>query len=208
MNTSVHKDAGLPTNPTTLLQNLPQPQHHPHAAGYGHTAIRVRQPVAVGHQPGGRHHQGMGQGRQAEAVQAGPDSPGGAAGIPGASRLPNTTQALWLGKAGRPLKSAGMQIMVRRLAMLGGNARWSPHTFRNTFALNYLRAGGDPFTLQILGGWEDLEMPRHYCAALKAEDAFAVHRRASPADPPLAGNSRQQRPATQGKRRSCEGPQG
>jgi len=30
----------------------------------------------------------MGQGRQAEAGQAGPDSPGGAAGIPGASRLP------------------------------------------------------------------------------------------------------------------------
>jgi site-specific recombinase XerD len=90
--------------------------------------------------------------------------------------------ALWLGKTGRPLKRSGLQIMVRRLGKLGGSARWSPHTFRNTFAMNYLRAGGDPFTLQILGGWEDLEMPKHYCSALKVEDAFAVHAKASPAD--------------------------
>jgi len=72
--------------------------------------------------------------------------------------------------------------MIRRLKKLGGNVRWSPHTFRNTFAINYLRGGGDPFTLQILGGWEDLEMPRHYCAALKVEDAFKIHFRVSPAD--------------------------
>jgi len=33
-----------------------------------------------------------------------------------------------------------------------------------------------------LGGWTDLDMPRHYCAALKTEDAFRVHDKASPAD--------------------------
>jgi site-specific recombinase XerD len=94
----------------------------------------------------------------------------------------NTTEKLWLNEAGEPISKIGIQTMIRRLKRLGGNVRWSPHTFRNTFAINYLRGGGDPFTLQILGGWEDLEMPRHYCAALKAEDAFEVHRRASPAD--------------------------
>jgi site-specific recombinase XerD len=93
-----------------------------------------------------------------------------------------TSESLWIGRDGRPLKKDGIQIMIRRLSKLGGNVRWSAHTFRNTFSINYLRAGGDPFTLQILGGWEDLEMPRRYCAALRVEDAFAVHKKASPAD--------------------------
>jgi site-specific recombinase XerD len=90
--------------------------------------------------------------------------------------------ALWLDEDGKPIGRRGIQAMVRRLKRLGGNVRWSPHTFRNTFAVNYLRAGGDPFTLQILGGWEDLEMPRRYSACLKVEDAFRVHEMASPAD--------------------------
>jgi site-specific recombinase XerD len=89
---------------------------------------------------------------------------------------------LWLKADGCPLSYTGVQITIRRLKKLGGNVRWSPHTLRNTFAMNYLRAGGDPFTLQILGGWTDLEMPRHYTAALTAEDALKVHRRASPVD--------------------------
>jgi integrase/recombinase XerD len=45
-----------------------------------------------------------------------------------------------------------------------------------------MRNGGDVFSLQTLGGWTDLEMPRHYTQALKVEDALRVHRRASPAD--------------------------
>ena len=94
----------------------------------------------------------------------------------------NATENLWLNEAREPISKIGIQTMIRRLKKLDGNVRWSPHTFRNTFAINYLRAGGDPFTLQILGGWEDLEMPRHYCAALKVEDAFKVHLRASPVD--------------------------
>jgi len=98
------------------------------------------------------------------------------------SRGANSCELLWLDASQKPFTKHGMQTMIRRLRKLGGNVRWSPHTFRNTFAINYLRAGGDPFTLQILGGWEDLEMPRHYSAALKAEDAFRVHEKASPAD--------------------------
>jgi integrase/recombinase XerC/integrase/recombinase XerD len=87
---------------------------------------------------------------------------------------------LWRRRDGRPLTYYGMQTMVRRLRVLGGGVRWTPHTFRNTFALDYMRAHGDPFTLQILGGWTDLEMPRRYTAALNAEDALRVHKKASP----------------------------
>ena len=71
---------------------------------------------------------------------------------------------------------------MRHFKIIGGGVRWSAHTFRVTFAVNFMRAGGDVFSLQTLGGWSDLEMPRHYTAALKFEDALKVHRKASPAD--------------------------
>jgi len=89
---------------------------------------------------------------------------------------------LWVTDQGTRLSTSGIQIIIRRLRKLGGGVRWSPHSFRNTFGMNYLRGGGDVFTLQILGGWEDLETARHYTRALRAEDAFEAHRRASPAN--------------------------
>jgi site-specific recombinase XerD len=92
------------------------------------------------------------------------------------------TPYLWIQKNGQPFRYVGIQMMIRRHKKLGGGCRWSPHTFRHTFALNYLLNGGDPFTLQILGGWEDLEMPRKYTSSLKAKDAFRVHQKASPGD--------------------------
>ena len=91
-------------------------------------------------------------------------------------------RSLWLKEDGTPLKYSAIQSMVRRLRKFDSNQRWTPHTFRNTFAVNLLRGGADTFTLQTLGGWKDLEMPRHYTAALKFEDAVRVHERTSPAD--------------------------
>jgi integrase/recombinase XerD len=60
-----------------------------------------------------------------------------------------------------------------------------------TFAINLLRAGGDAFSLQMLGGWTSLDMPRRYTRAMKAEDAIRVHKRASPVEF-LLGDSTQQ----------------
>ncbi len=98
------------------------------------------------------------------------------------NKLPYREGQLWVSKTGFPLKNRGIQSIFRRLKVIGGDVRWSPHTMRVTFAINFLRAGGDVFSLQTLGGWTDLDMPSHYTAALKAEDALRAHRNASPVE--------------------------
>jgi integrase/recombinase XerD len=37
-----------------------------------------------------------------------------------------------------------------------------PHRFRHTFAIMFLEAGGDPYTLQYLLGHEDMTVTRMY----------------------------------------------
>ena len=90
--------------------------------------------------------------------------------------------SLWLKDDGTPLTKSAIQSMIRRLRKYGMDLRWTPHSFRATFAINLLRGGADTFTLQTLGGWKDLEMPRRYTRALTIEDAIRVHKKASPAD--------------------------
>ena len=59
--------------------------------------------------------------------------------------------------------------------------RCSPHTFRHTCAVMYLRNGGDVFSLQKLLGHTDLTMTRRY-AELSQQDVIQKHRQFSPGD--------------------------
>ena len=64
---------------------------------------------------------------------------------------------------GRPVASNTIQERIRKYGRLADiPIRVSPHSFRHTFARNFLMAGGDIFTLQELLGHSTLEMVRRY----------------------------------------------
>lgn len=102
---------------------------------------------------------------------------------------PNGNDLLWLTEKGKPLSESAIDTLFRKLRRKYPHiGKLSAHVFRHTFSIDYLRAGGDPFTLQMLGGWTTLEMPRRYAGALKQEDALKVHAKASPVEFLLGSN--------------------
>jgi len=94
--------------------------------------------------------------------------------------LPN----LWLTEGRKPLGRWGIKSMVYdlfRYAEIDGY-RLGPHTFRHTAAVNYLRNGGDVFTLQRLLGHSTLEMTKRYLSSLNDDDIIVAHTKYSPVD--------------------------
>jgi site-specific recombinase XerD len=82
---------------------------------------------------------------------------------------------------GGRLTPGGLLQIITNLGQLAGitGVRCSPHTFRHTFAVEFLRAGGNVFTLQQMLGHTDLKMTRRY-VSLAAADMDEQHRRFSP----------------------------
>lgn len=90
---------------------------------------------------------------------------------------------LFLSGRGLPLTRSGIQQMLRRSGRRVGitGVRCSPHTFRHTFAKNFLLNGGDIFSLQKILGHSSLSSVRNYLN-LFSVDIKKQHRRFSPVD--------------------------
>ena len=90
---------------------------------------------------------------------------------------------LFLTAAGQPITTDRLRAITEKYTSCANieGVRCSPHTFRHTFAISYLRNGGDVFSLQRILGHSSLDVVRIYVNLAEA-DIKACHRRFSPAD--------------------------
>lgn len=88
---------------------------------------------------------------------------------------------LFTQKFGRAYNKTALGHLIRYLGDRAGITECHTHMFRHTFAITFLRGGGDVFTLQALLGHSTLEMVQHY-ARIAEVDIAEAHRRASPTD--------------------------
>jgi site-specific recombinase XerD len=98
------------------------------------------------------------------------------------SSMPNTRE-VFLTRTGDPMTTRMATHHVIHLVRQAGVdvKKAGPHTLRHTFALEFVRAGGDAFSLQKLLGHSTLDMTRRY-VHLADTDLRAAHRRFAPAD--------------------------
>lgn len=83
--------------------------------------------------------------------------------------------------SGRSFQRNRVLKLLQNIGARAGVTGVTVHRFRHTFAIQYLRNGGDPYTLQRLLGHSDLAMTKRY-VAIAQNDIENAHRLASPVD--------------------------
>ncbi len=86
---------------------------------------------------------------------------------------------LFVNQEGKQLTRSGLLLLYIRLGERSRVNDSHPHKARHTFAINYLRNGGDPYTLQMILGHSTMEMVKRYLLIVQS-DIEAAHARASP----------------------------
>ena len=86
---------------------------------------------------------------------------------------PEDAPTLFCTARGKLMSRTSMQRIVSRIGERAG-VRAYPHRLRHTFALQYLKLGGDAFSLQYILGHEDMSTVREYVkvAARDIEDLY------------------------------------
>jgi integrase/recombinase XerD len=99
------------------------------------------------------------------------------------SNLFGSEGLLFLTKFGDPLTRRMMNKIIERIGEKAKveNVRLSAHTFRHTFAKNWLMNGGDIFSLQKILGHRTMDMVRNY-VNITFKDIQLQHRKFGPGD--------------------------
>jgi integrase/recombinase XerD len=96
-----------------------------------------------------------------------------------AQRKRKESDCVFLTQDHRPLNRDSLGSLIARNARRAKLKNIHPHRFRHTFAITFLRNGGDIFSLQNILGHETLDMVKRYLAIAQL-DIQAAHRKASP----------------------------
>ena len=88
---------------------------------------------------------------------------------------------LFVTTEGGPLDPDRMLKLLYGIGERAGVEDVHPHRFRHTFAINFLRNGGDPWSLQMMLGHSTMEMVKTYLSIAQA-DLDKSHKLASPVD--------------------------
>jgi len=89
------------------------------------------------------------------------------------SRPTSTYRNVFLTRAHKPLGPEGLDRILYRLRDKAGitDMGCAAHTYRHTFAVNYLRAGGDVYKLSRLLGHTSIVITENYLRAFQSRDA-------------------------------------
>jgi integrase/recombinase XerD len=94
---------------------------------------------------------------------------------------PQPADPVFTTRTGRRMGREVITELIKSLGNRAGVKNCHPHRLRHTFAIEYLRNGGDIFTLKYILGHSTLDMVQHYLQIAQT-DVEMTHKRASPAD--------------------------
>jgi site-specific recombinase XerD len=93
----------------------------------------------------------------------------------------NSDDPLFANNIGERLTRQALGLLIKRTGNRASVPGATPHRFRHTFAINFLRNGGNIYALQASLGHTTLEMVRRYLEIVQA-DIDSAHSHASPVD--------------------------